>query len=76
MHFFLAGSDWYAAEYSPEDRVFFGCAVLGGDVQNAEWGYFSYEELRSLKAYGGLEVDRDLFWTSRRAGDVERLTEA
>ena len=74
MHFFLGGSDWYAIEYSPEENAFFGYAVLGNDFQSAEWGYFGYEELRSIQMNSGFEVDRDLYWTPKRAGDVERIS--
>lgn len=74
MHFFLGGSDWYAVEYSPVENTFFGYAVLGNDFRNAEWGYFGYEELRSIRMRSGLEIDRDLYWTPKRAGDVEQIT--
>ena len=49
MHFFLGGCDWYAAEYSPEERCFFGFVILNSDYEMAEWGYFSLDELASLK---------------------------
>ena len=49
MHFFLGGCDWYMAEYSPEERIFFGYAILNGDLHNAEWGYMSFGELRSVR---------------------------
>ena len=39
MHFFLGGCDWFLAEYSQKDRIFFGYAILNNDLQNAEWGY-------------------------------------
>ena len=35
---------WYASEYDPKERVFFGY-VLG---QEKEWGEFSLDELESL----------------------------
>lgn len=73
MHFFLGGCDWYAAEYSGEDRLFFGYAILNNDFQNAEWGYFHLDELRDLKIRGVYEVDRDLYWEPKRAGDVDRI---
>lgn len=75
MHFFLGSCDWYAAEYSPADRIFFGYAILNNDLQNAEWGYFSLDELRDVHIQG-IEVDRDLHWRIRRAGEVERIVQA
>ena len=45
MHFFFGACDWYMAEYSPTDRLFFGYAILNNDLVNAEWGYVSLDEL-------------------------------
>ena len=72
-HFFLGSCDWYAAEYGAEERLFFGYAILNDDLDNAEWGYFSFDELRELRLRGGIEVDRDLHWRSRPASEVERI---
>lgn len=73
MHFFLGGCDWYVAEYDPTDRIIFGYAILNDDLENAEWGYVSIDELRELRTPSGIEVDRDLHWKVRRAGDVDRI---
>jgi hypothetical protein len=59
-HFFIADSHWYAAEFDGED-IFFGYAILNGDMQNAEWGYFSLQELKSVKV-GPLRVEVDCSW--------------
>jgi hypothetical protein len=75
MHFFIGGCDWYAAEYSPEEKIFFGFAILNGDLDNAEWGYFSLQELSELKV-SFLEVDRDLYWKPKRACEIEKICEA
>jgi hypothetical protein len=47
---------WYGVEYEPQKELFFGY-VQG--YEN-EWGYFSLEELRSVKNKLGLEIERDL----------------
>ena len=70
MHLFLGGSDWYLAEYSPEERLFFGYAILNKDYQNAEWGYISYDELRELRTQEGFEIDRDLHWKPALASKI------
>ena len=75
MHFFIAGCDWYVTEYSPEEKCFFGFAILNGDLNNAEWGYFSLEELSSLKV-SFLEVDKDCHWTPKKAVEIEKICEA
>jgi hypothetical protein len=59
LHFFIGGSDWYAAEFDGDD-TFFGYVVLNGDYQFAEWGYFSFSGLKAIKISGWLEVDCEL----------------
>ena len=46
MHLFIGGCDRYIAECDPDERLFFGFATLNGDLQNAEWGYVSLDELQ------------------------------
>jgi hypothetical protein len=75
LHFFIGGCDWFAAEYSSEERCFFGFAILNSDYQNAEWGYFSFDELSNLRIQF-LEVDRDLYFTPRKAIEVDLIREA
>ena len=47
---------WYATEYDPEDRLFFGL-VRGHEV---EMGNFSLDELEGVKGRLGLGIERDL----------------
>jgi hypothetical protein len=77
LHFFIGGCDWYIAEYDGDD-LFWGFACLNGDLQNAEWGYVSFTELKALKANGWLEVDCELedFWEIKRASEVEIISRA
>ena len=75
MHFFKGGCDWYVAEYDPEQRLFFGFAILNSDYDMAEWGYFSLRELDELKAKF-LEVDRDLYFSPCKASEVEKIKKA
>lgn len=71
LHFFLGGCDWFVAEYDGDD-LFFGYAVLGGDWQNAEWGYTSFNELKDIRVHGVLHVDCELeeCWKIRPFIDV------
>ena len=71
LHFFFAGCDWFAAEYDGED-LFFGFAVLNGDMENSEWGYFTLSELMAINIHD-LEIDRDLYWEPTPAGKIERI---
>lgn len=59
-----AAATWYATEYLPEERLFFGWANLGDD-ECAEFGYFSLDELESVRGRLGLPVERDL-WTPEK----------
>ena len=50
---------WWAIEYDERNKLFFGYVSIFGD-HNDEWGYFSLEELKSVKGIGGLGIERDL----------------
>jgi len=50
VHFFVAGCDWWIAEYDGDD-IFFGFVNLNDD-QCAEWGYISFSELKSIGQNG------------------------
>jgi predicted AlkP superfamily pyrophosphatase or phosphodiesterase len=70
-HFFIGGCDWWIAEHDGAD-LFFGYANLGDDA-NAEWGYISFSELKSLRLPNGMEVDYDLHWTIKRASEIKKI---
>ena len=74
LHFFIGGSDWYIAEYDGED-IFFGFAILNNDFQNAEWGYCSFSELKSIKIDGWLEVDCGIeeVWKARKSSEIDKI---
>ena len=73
LHFFIGGCDWYISEYDGED-IMFGFCNLSDDF-NAEWGYVSLTELRSIKVDGWCEVDCELeeHWNVRKAKDIEQI---
>jgi len=66
LHFFVLGADshWMAAETDGKG-LYFGYAVLSGDYQNAEWGYFRLSELMTVP--GMMVMCRN---TVRRFADV------
>ena len=50
---------WYALEYDPDERVFFGLV----DLHEKELGYFSLAELESVRVKPfGLGIERDIHW--------------
>ena len=75
MHFFIGGCDWYACEYSPEEQCFFGFAILNNDLQNAEWGYFSLQELCEVRV-SFVEIDREVNWKPIQAKNIEKIAQA
>ncbi len=60
---------WYATEYNPEERLFFGYVSIFGDL-NDEWGYFSLDELESFKSQFGLGIERDLYFGEKRVSEI------
>lgn len=59
---------WFATEYDPETRVFFGWVV--GPFP--ELGYFSLDELEAVKGPFGLKVERDKFWKPKSLAEVKK----
>jgi hypothetical protein len=47
---------WYATEYDQDTKTFFGLV----DGYEKELGYFSLEELESVKGSFGLGIERDI----------------
>lgn len=68
----LSSWTWYATEYYPEDRRFFGW-IFGHEK---ELGYFSFDELDELNVRG-LPIERDLSFKECRWSQLRKLrTEA
>jgi len=57
---------WYATEYDPTDRIFFGL-VRGHET---EMGYFSLDELESVKGALGLGIERDLYFSNHTLAEA------
>ena len=60
---------WYATEYDPWSKVFYGYVSIFGDW-NDEWGYFSLAELESYKGKFGLGIERELYFGERRISEL------
>jgi len=59
---------WYAVEYDPTERRFFGLV----DGHKKEWGYFTLDELESVKIHG-LGIERDLYFGQPLIKDISGL---
>lgn len=68
VKFFTPDSSWtwYATEYDPVERVFFGLV----DGLEKELGYFSLDELESVKGPLGLSIERDIYFEPTRIKEL------
>ena len=60
---------WYATEYDPKSRTFFGYVSIFAD-HNDEWGYYSLDDLQGFKGRFGLGIERDLYFTEKPASQA------
>ena len=58
---------WYATEYDPARRMFFGL-VRGFED---ELGYFSLDELESIRGAWGLGIERDIYFKPATLNDIK-----
>ena len=67
-HFFnpTGSGDWYAIEYDPQDKIFFGLA----HITDAEFGTWSLDELESFKGTFGLGIERDKYFKPTKLEDI------
>jgi hypothetical protein len=72
LHFFIGGCDWFIAEYDGED-LFWGYAILNNDLEMAEWGYISFEELKKIRISPGIEIDCEIFNPPCKACHIDRI---
>lgn len=64
VHFFIGGSDWYVLEWDGHDTIW-GYAILNGDIQNAEFGYTSLNEIQSVRINKFIGVELDFYFTPK-----------
>lgn len=62
---------WYALEYDPQQRVFFGWVIDANAPHFAELGSFSLDELESVRGPWGLPVERDLYFDPKPLREVK-----
>lgn len=59
---------WYASEYDPETKTFFGLVDNGGEK---ELGYFTLTELEQIRGRFNLPVERDRYFSETTYGDLK-----
>jgi len=57
---------WFGTEYDPDTRTFFGLV----DGFEKEYGYFSLDELESVRGSLGLPIERDMWFTPTKLSEV------
>jgi len=67
----VGAGTWLATEYEPETKMFFGYVSLFNDHNN-EFGYFSLEELESIRLPFGLKIERDRFFSPAPLSEVKQ----
>jgi len=67
----VGAGTWFATEYNPKTKVFFGYVSLFRDECD-EWGTFSLEELESIKGLFDLGIERDRHFKEKKFSEVEK----
>ena len=69
VKFFTPDSSWtwYVTKYDPREHLCFG--LVHGHER--EFGYFSLDELESVKGPLGLPIERDLYWQPKPVSQCE-----
>lgn len=62
----MSGYTWYATEYDPVNRIFFGLV----DGHYLEWGYFSLDELETVRNPFGMPIERDKYWKPTKLSKI------
>lgn len=59
--YFLANFTWLVTEceVQDDDILFFGYVINHASPDYSEWGYFSLLEMRKVRLFGSLGVERD-----------------
>lgn len=69
FHFFCGNNDWWILEYDPKDRLFFCIAK----IFVYEMGYVSFDEMKDVKAFGMMEIERDTNFKVKKVKDIDEL---
>ena len=64
----VGAGTWYATEYDPKERIFFGYVSIFGDNCD-EWGSFSLDELQELDCGYRLGIERDIHCGEKRISE-------
>ena len=66
--FFLGNFTWLVTEceVTDTDVLFFGYVINHTNPDFSEWGYFSFNEMRKVRLFGSIGIERDLYFNPCR----------
>jgi hypothetical protein len=67
-----ANWSWFITEISIDKDICFGL-VISPFLTNGEMGYFSLNELKSIRGKLGLPIERDLWFKPTKLSDAKRI---
>ena len=67
-----ANWSWFVTELSIDKDICFGL-VISPFVKDGEMGYFSLNELKTVRGKLGLPVERDLWFKPKKLSDLKRI---
>ena len=63
---------WFATEYNPERKVFFGYVSIFNTPEENEWGDFSLNELESYVGEFDFGIERDLYFKEQTISEAKK----
>ena len=67
-----ANWSWFITELSIDKDICFGL-VISPFIKDGEMGYFSLNELKTVRGKLGLPVERDLWFKPTKLSDIKRM---
>ena len=67
-----ANWSWFISELSIDKDICFGL-VFSPFVKDGEMGYFSLNELKTVRGKFGLPIERDLWFKTTKLSDIKRM---
>ena len=63
---------WFATEYNPNTKMFYGYVSLFNDPACNEFGAFSLEELQEVDCGFGLGIERDIYGSEKTLSEWKK----
>ncbi len=72
--FFLGSFTWLVTECEVQDNdiLFFGYVINHAYPDGSEWGYSSFNEMRKVKLFSTVGIERDLYFSPCKFSDYKK----